>query len=333
MLRAALCVPGSALGSVALGAVRFYLKKTHKKPPPPPMTVPRRFPPPPEDSFWDIPAVLRPPGTRHARKVRRGALVVPAVVFGQGAPPISIDVPFGKINSILAMGDIFSRMFRISFCGHTGSTDPALQNVKPMEVFIKKIAPHPTRQDHFTHISFYRPPETGHFLLWVPIALVGAEKNPFMSNEDEHSEHLFIVQPRIPLYVTKYNYPTLINVSIADIGEREKVRIDELKPQILKQFPDVWFHQPPGTQYGCNYIVCGFRTTWIDKGPEVDEEAAAAEAAAAAAPPPPKNKLEADRLEAEKQKKEAKEKKKEEEDGGGGGGGGGKAAKKPAAKK
>lgn len=246
-------------------------KKPHRRSPPVP--IHRPFPPPESDPEWTIPAIVRRTGGTWCRRLRRGKDVIPAVICGGGAPPIPIDISFGKMMSLMTWGRIFTRPLRIEVQG--GHTH---------DVLARNIQFHLLHQNHPVHATFYRMSETQRFLVWVPVALTGLDQCSLLV-DDEHQFHINIMMKKVPLMCYKDEVPPVIEVDISKLHDWGRIRINDLKESLLALYPSVEFHHPEGTKYADNYMVLAasdFFTEAHEK-PEAATEATSASTAGTAA--------------------------------------------------
>ncbi|MFP4240083.1 50S ribosomal protein L25/general stress protein Ctc [Rhodosalinus sp.] len=174
-------------------------------------------------------------GKGAARQARRAGLV-PGVVYGGGADPLSIQMPFNELMKRLKKGRFLSTLFNLKVEGH--------EDVR----VICRAVQRDVVKDLPTHVDFLRLRRTTKINLYIPVEFVGHESAPGL----RRGGVLTVVRPEVELLVTAGDIPEQITVDLSglDIGDTVTISAVDLptgaKPTIERDFVIANISAPSG---------------------------------------------------------------------------------------
>jgi large subunit ribosomal protein L25 len=164
-------------------------------------------------------------GKGAARQARREGLV-PGIVYGGGADPLPIQMPFNELMKRLKKGRFLSTLFNMKVEGH----DDVRVICRAVQRDVVKDLP--------THVDFLRLRRTTKINLYIPVDFVGRETAPGL----RRGGVLTVVRPEVELLVTAGDIPEQITVDLSglDIGDTVTISAVDLpagaKPTIDRDF-------------------------------------------------------------------------------------------------
>ncbi len=174
-------------------------------------------------------------GKGAARQARRAGLV-PGVVYGGGADPLSIQMPFNELMKRLKKGRFLSTLFNLKVEGH--------EDVR----VICRAVQRDVVKDLPTHVDFLRLRRTTKINLYIPVEFVGHESAPGL----RRGGVLTVVRPEVELLVTAGDIPEQVTVDLSglDIGDTVTISAVDLpagaKPTIERDFVIANISAPSG---------------------------------------------------------------------------------------
>jgi large subunit ribosomal protein L25 len=174
-------------------------------------------------------------GKGAARQARREGLV-PGVVYGGGADPLSIQMPFNELMKRLKKGRFLSTLFNLKVEGH--------EDVR----VICRAVQRDVVKDLPTHVDFLRLRRTTKINLYIPVEFIGHDTAPGL----RRGGVLTVVRPEVELLVTAGDIPEQITVDLSglDIGDTVTISAVDLpagaKPTIDRDFVIANISAPSG---------------------------------------------------------------------------------------
>ncbi len=143
-------------------------------------------------------------GKGAARQARRDGMV-PGIVYGGGADPLAIQIPFNVLLKNLKNGRFLSTLFNLKVEGE-----------EDVRVICRSVQ-RDVVKDLPTHVDLMRLRRTSKVSLFIPVEIVGEEVSPGLKKGGT----LTLVRPEVELRVTAGDIPDhiTIDVSEAQIGD------------------------------------------------------------------------------------------------------------------
>jgi large subunit ribosomal protein L25 len=164
-------------------------------------------------------------GKGAARQTRRNGMV-PGIVYGGGADPLSIQIPFNVLLKRLKKGRFLSTLFNLKVEGH----DDVRVICRGVQRDVIKDLP--------THVDLMRLRRTSRVALFIPVEFINHEKSPGL----KRGGVLTVVRAEVELIVTAGDIPDHITVdlegrNIGDVLHISDVALPEgVKPTIDRDF-------------------------------------------------------------------------------------------------
>ncbi|PIE09715.1 MAG: 50S ribosomal protein L25/general stress protein Ctc [Rhodobacterales bacterium] len=164
-------------------------------------------------------------GKGAARQARRDGLV-PGVVYGGGADPVAINIPFNKLLKMLKAGRFLSTLFNLKVEGH-----------EDVRVICRGVQ-RDVVKDLPTHVDFMRLKRTSKINLYIPVEFTGEEECPGIKK----GGYLQVVRPEIELVVTAADIPEKISIDVSALEVNDTIHISDVtlpsgaKPTIDRDF-------------------------------------------------------------------------------------------------
>lgn len=160
----------------------------------------------------DIQALARTgTGKGAARQARRENLV-PGVVYGGGADPITINLPYNELIKKLKAGRFLSTLFNLKLEGQ----DDVRVICRGVQRDVVKDVP--------THVDFMRLHRTSRVSLFIAVEVTGEEDCPGLRKGGV----LTMVRPEVELRCTAGDIPEKITISIAGLEIGETITISDV---------------------------------------------------------------------------------------------------------
>jgi large subunit ribosomal protein L25 len=143
-------------------------------------------------------------GKGAARQTRRDGLV-PGIVYGGGADPLTISIPFKVLLKRLKQGRFMATLFNLKVEGH-----------KDVRVICRNVQ-RDVLKDLPTHLDLMRLRRSSKVNLFIPVEFLNEEIAPGMKKGGV----LTVVRPEVELRVTADDIPEKITIDLAgkDIGD------------------------------------------------------------------------------------------------------------------
>lgn len=164
-------------------------------------------------------------GKGAARQARRDNLV-PGVVYGGGADPVAINLPFNILLKQLKAGRFLSTLFNMKIEGH-----------EDVRVICRSVQ-RDVVKDLPIHVDFMRLKRTSQINLFIPVEFTGEEECPGIKK----GGYLQVVRPEIELIVTAGDIPEKIEIDISTLEVNDSITISSVslpsgaKPTIDRDF-------------------------------------------------------------------------------------------------
>jgi large subunit ribosomal protein L25 len=174
-------------------------------------------------------------GKGAARQARREGLV-PGIVYGGGADPLLIQLPFNELMRKLTKGRFLSTLFNLKVEGH--------EDVR----VICRAVQRDVVKDLPTHVDFLRLRRTTKINLFIPVEFVGHDDAPGL----KRGGVLTVVRPEVELMVTAGDIPDHITVDLTGLEIGDTVTISSVdlpkgaKPTIDRDFVIANVQAPSG---------------------------------------------------------------------------------------
>ncbi|REC58144.1 50S ribosomal protein L25/general stress protein Ctc [Rhodosalinus sediminis] len=174
-------------------------------------------------------------GKGAARQARREGLV-PGIVYGGGADPLPIQLPFNELMRKLTKGRFLSTLFNLKVEGH--------EDVR----VICRAVQRDVVKDLPTHVDFLRLRRTTKINLFIPVEFVGHDDAPGL----KRGGVLTVVRPEVELMVTAGDIPDHITVDLTGLEIGDTVTISSVdlpkgaKPTIDRDFVIANVQAPSG---------------------------------------------------------------------------------------
>ena len=151
-------------------------------------------------------------GKGAARQARREGKV-PGIVYGGGADPLSIQIPFNVLLKRLKQGRFMSTLFNLQVEGQ----DDVRVICRGVQRDVVKDLP--------THVDFMRLRRTSKVKLFIPVEVINEEKAPGLKKGGV----LTMVRPEVELTVTAGDIPESIIVDLDGLNIGDTVTISSVK--------------------------------------------------------------------------------------------------------
>jgi large subunit ribosomal protein L25 len=151
----------------------------------------------------------REEGTRPSRRLRREGHV-PAVVYGLGADPVAVSVPWPELRLALTTDAGLNALITLDIEGE-----------KQLSI-IKDLQRHPVRRD-VLHVDFIRVGADAEVEVEIPVVLVGEAKN--VTQKSGMVDH---VMHALPVLAKVDAIPEKFEVDISDLEVGDSIRVDQL---------------------------------------------------------------------------------------------------------
>lgn len=164
-------------------------------------------------------------GKGAARQARRDGMV-PGVVYGGGADPVSINIPYNVLIKRLKAGRFLSTLFNLKIDGHD-DVRVICRNVQRQVV-----------KDLPTHIDLMRLKRTSKVNLFIAVEFVNEEECPGL----KRGGILTVVRNEVELMVTAADIPDHITVDLTGLNVGDTITISDIvlpagaKPTIDRDF-------------------------------------------------------------------------------------------------
>jgi large subunit ribosomal protein L25 len=174
-------------------------------------------------------------GKGAARQSRRRGMV-PGVVYGGGADPIAIELPFNELLARLKRGRFLATLYNLKVEGQ--------EDVR----VIARAVQRDVVKDLPTHVDLMRLRRTSKVALFIPVEFTGQEKAPGIRKGGV----LTAVRPEVELVVTASDIPEKLvaDISAMDVGDTFTISQIELpqgaKPVIDRDFVIANIQPPSG---------------------------------------------------------------------------------------
>ncbi|WGH77608.1 50S ribosomal protein L25/general stress protein Ctc [Jannaschia ovalis] len=174
-------------------------------------------------------------GKGAARQSRRNGMV-PGVVYGGGADPLPIEIPFNDLLAKLKAGRFRARLWNLKVEGH----DDVRVIARDVQRDVVKDLP--------THLDLMRLRRTSKVNLFIPVEFTGFEGSP----GERQGGVLTVVRPEVELRVTAGDIPEKITVDCSQMNIGDTVTISAVnlpagaKPTIDRDFVLANMQAPSG---------------------------------------------------------------------------------------
>ncbi|MGI3185487.1 50S ribosomal protein L25/general stress protein Ctc [Nioella aestuarii] len=196
-------------------------------------------------------------GKGAARQARRNGMV-PGVVYGGGADPVAIQIPFNVLLKHLKAGRFLAQLFNLKVEGQ-----------EDVRVICRGVQ-RDVVKDLPTHVDLMRLRRTSRVNLFIPVEFVGEEVAPGIKKGGV----VTVVRPEVELRVTAGDIPEKITVDLSTLNIGDVVTISDVtlpegaRPTIDRDFVIANIAAPSGLARGGSDE---------DEGEEGEAEEAAAE--------------------------------------------------------
>ena len=197
-------------------------------------------------------------GKGAARQARRNGMV-PGVVYGGGADPVSIQIPFNVLLKHLKAGRFLAQLFNLKVEGQ-----------EDVRVICRGVQ-RDVVKDLPTHVDLMRLRRTSRVNLFIPVEFVGEEVAPGIKKGGV----VTVVRPEVELRVTAGDIPESITVDLSALNIGDVVTISDVtlpegaRPTIDRDFVIANIAAPSGLARGGDDAE--------GEGEEAETEEAAAE--------------------------------------------------------
>lgn len=178
-------------------------------------------------------------GKGAARQARRNGMV-PGVVYGGGADPVSIQIPFNVLLKHLKAGRFLAQLFNLKVEGH----DDVRVICRGVQRDVVKDLP--------THVDLMRLRRTSRVNLFIPVEFIGEEVAPGIKKGGV----VTVVRPEVELRVTAGDIPEKITVDLSTLNIGDVVTISDVtlpegaRPTIDRDFVIANIAAPSGLARG-----------------------------------------------------------------------------------
>ncbi len=164
-------------------------------------------------------------GKGAARQARRDGLV-PGIVYGGGADPLPINIPYNVLFKKLKAGRFLATLFNLKAEGH-----------EDVRVICRNVQ-RDVVKDLPTHIDLLRLKRTTKIALFIPVEVENEDDCPGI----RAGGMLSMIRPEVELTVTASDIPESIKISVAGLNIGDSVTISDVelptgsKPTIDRDF-------------------------------------------------------------------------------------------------
>lgn len=202
-------------------------------------------------------------GKGAARQARRDGMV-PGIVYGGGADPLPINLPFNKLLTTLRAGRFMSTLFNMKVEGQ----DDVRVICRSVQRDVVKDLP--------THVDFMRLKRTSRVNLFIPVEFINEGAAPGLKKGGV----LNAVRPEVELVVTAGDIPEKLTVDLTGLNIGDTVTISSVTlpegatPTIDRDFVIANISAPSGLRASEDEAE---EEVAADEVPTASEEEAAAE--------------------------------------------------------
>ena len=150
-------------------------------------------------------------GKGAARQARRNGMV-PGVVYGGGADPIALQIPFNELIKRLKAGRFLSTLLNLKMEGQ--------EDVR----VICRAVQRDVVKDLPTHVDFIRLRRTTKIALFIPVQVVGEDECPGLTKGGV----LTLIRPEVELKVTAGDIPDHITIDVSKLEIGDNVSISSV---------------------------------------------------------------------------------------------------------
>ncbi len=164
-------------------------------------------------------------GKGAARQARRDGMV-PGIVYGGGADPVAINIPFNKLFQKLKAGRFMSTLWNLKVEGQ-----------EDVRVICRGVQRHVVK-DLPTHIDLMRLKRTSRVNLFIPVEFVNEEAAPGIKKGGV----LTVVRPEVELSVIAGDIPETLTADLSGLEVGDTITISSIalpegaKPTIDRDF-------------------------------------------------------------------------------------------------
>ena len=180
-------------------------------------------------------------GKGAARQARRDGMV-PGVVYGGGADPVAINVPFNALLKKLKQGRFLSTLFNLKMDGH----DDVRVICRNVQRDVVKDLP--------THLDLMRLKRTTQINLFIHVNFENEDQCPGL----KRGGVLTVVRPEVELKVTAGDIPESLTADLTGLDVGDTITISSItlpagaKPTIDRDFVIANFAAPSGLRASDN---------------------------------------------------------------------------------
>jgi len=161
----------------------------------------------------DLEATVRTgTGKGAARQARRDNLV-PGIVYGGGADPLPINIPFNVLLKKLKAGRFMSTLFNLKVEGE-----------EDVRVICRNVQRHVVK-DLPTHLDLMRLRRTSKVKLFIAVEFIGEEESPGLKKGGV----LNAIRPEVELLVTAGEIPDHITADVTELDIGDSITISSIK--------------------------------------------------------------------------------------------------------
>jgi len=174
-------------------------------------------------------------GKGAARSARREGLV-PGVVYGGGADPLPINLPYNALIKHLKAGRFLSTLFNLK-----------LEGQEDVRVICRGVQRHVVK-DLPTHVDLMRLKRTSRVSLFIPVEVTGEDDCPGLRKGGV----LTMVRPEVELRCTAGDIPEKVVISVAGLNIGDTITISSVtlpegtRPTIDRDFVIANISAPAG---------------------------------------------------------------------------------------
>lgn len=174
-------------------------------------------------------------GKGAARQARRDGMV-PGIVYGGGADPVAINIPFNALLKRLKQGRFLSTLFNLKVEGH----DDVRVICRNVQRDVVKDLP--------THLDLMRLRRTSRINLFIHVDFINHEKSPGLKKGGV----LTVVRQEVELNVLAGDIPDHVTVDLAGLNIGDVIKISNVtlpegsKPTIDRDFVIANISAPSG---------------------------------------------------------------------------------------
>lgn len=150
-------------------------------------------------------------GKGAARQARREGNV-PGIVYGGGADPLAINIPFNVLFKRLKQGRFLSTLFNLKVEGH-----------EDVRVICRNVQ-RDVVKDLPTHVDFMRLKRTSKVTLFIPVEVIGEDACPGLKKGGV----LTMVRPEVELRVTAGDIPEQVTIDLTGLEIGDTVTISSV---------------------------------------------------------------------------------------------------------